>query len=111
MNLLLDTTHDLVDARNVELAYRGRVQPFARITIGGSEQLPDLTPTMVWHEARRAGVLSEREVALIRTTYTYDLPVGVVAPLLGMTAEAAGKARRRAILKLRAWSEAGEVAA
>ena len=61
------------------------------------------SPDLFWVAARRAGVLNEREIALIHSTRVHDLPIGQIAPLVGMSRDAARKARQRAIHKLKAW--------
>jgi hypothetical protein len=54
-------------------------------------------------------VLNDREIALVHTTRVQDLPLTQIAPLFGMTHDAARKARQRAIGKLKAWwSDAGQ---
>jgi DNA-directed RNA polymerase specialized sigma24 family protein len=99
MNLLLDAAHDLIEARNRELDWRAHTYLTDRAIPRPESRSPDL----FWVAARRAGVLNEREIALIHSTRVHDLPIGQVAPLVGMSRDAARKARQRAIHKLKAW--------
>jgi DNA-directed RNA polymerase specialized sigma24 family protein len=102
MNLLLDTAHDLIDARRKELAW----QATAHLTdheLDRAMPEPAESPDLLWDAARNAGVLTDRELALLRSTSVHDLPITQVAPLLGISHDAARKARQRAVHKLKAW--------
>jgi len=103
MNLLLDTTHDLITARDRELDYQANAHLTDRDIDRPADHPDDITPDVLWAGARSAGVLSDREIALIRSTRLDDLPIAQVAPLVGMSHEAARKARQRALHKLKAW--------
>ena len=111
LNLLLDTSHDLIAMRNKELRYRANAYPTDRHGDRADERDGPSAACAMWDAVDRSGVLTDRELALIRSTHVHDLPIAQVAPLIGMTHEAARKARQRAIYKLRAWWDSGEEAA
>jgi hypothetical protein len=100
MNLLLDTTHDLITTRDRELAWQNNTRLTDR-PIPTPE--PDRSTPLLWHNAQQAGVLNHREIALIHSTRIHGIPITQIAPLIGMTHDAARKARQRATHKLKAW--------
>lgn len=103
INLLLDTGNDLCAARDKELKFRANTYLGDRDIDFGAVPPDDITPDLVWDDARRAGVLNGREIALLRSTRDHDLDIRDIAPLLEMNYETARKARQRAVHKLRAW--------
>lgn len=109
-NLLLDTTHDLITARQKELDHRAHNIPTDRHADRVVDHPEALTEDLLWAAARRAGILTDREIALIRATRLDDLPITAVAPLLAMGHEAARKARQRALHKLKSWWNSESVA-
>lgn len=103
MNLLLDTAHDLITARDKELEHRANAVPTDRHLDRAVDQPDSVTENLLWAATRQAGILNDREIALIRATRLEDLPITAVAPLLAMGHEAARKARQRALHKLKTW--------
>jgi hypothetical protein len=111
MNLLMDTKHDLIDVRHRELAWRANAYLTDRDTDRAVPQPDDWSPGLLWDAARKAGVLNDREIALIHASKVREIPIVDVAPLMGLSHEAARKARQRAELKLKAWLNADHPAA
>ncbi|MGH9214189.1 MAG: hypothetical protein ACRD2C_26490 [Acidimicrobiales bacterium] len=107
MNLLMDTGHDLIDARNKELDWHAIAYLTDRHPDRAAAQPDDWSSELLWDAARKAGVLNDREIALIHSTRVHDLPIANVAPLVGMSHDAARKARQRAIHKLKSWWNPG----
>jgi DNA-directed RNA polymerase specialized sigma24 family protein len=103
MNRLLDTAHDHIDARDRERNWQANTDLTDREIDRPIPQPGDWSPTLLWDAARKAGVLNDREITLIDATRVRDLDIADVATLLGMSHEAARKARQRAEHKLRAW--------
>jgi hypothetical protein len=107
MNLLMDTAHDLIDARDRERDWHANTDLTDRDTDRPVPQPGDWSPNLLWDAVRKAGVLNDREITLIDATRVRDLDIVDVAALLGMGHEAARKARQRAEYKLRAWWNPG----
>jgi DNA-directed RNA polymerase specialized sigma24 family protein len=104
LNLLLDAAHDLIDTRDRDAAWTGR-HHLTGDDAGLDSEAPDPgePPQLMWHQAMCAGVLSPREVTLIDGTRLRGLPLPETARLLGITHDAAKKARRRSETRFARW--------
>jgi hypothetical protein len=103
MNLLMDTAHDLIATRGRELSWRTHTYITDQMIDRTSPAPTDLSPGLLWAATHAAGILTTREIALIHTTRVRDLRLAHIAPLLGLTHDAARKARQRGEHKLRSW--------
>jgi hypothetical protein len=103
-NLLGDTLGDFIDWRDREHAWTDHTAPTdddptdGLVEAGGS-----VSPTLMWHDAQRAGVLSDGEVTLIDVTRLVGVPLPVAAQHLHISHGAARKRRRRAELRWAPW--------
>jgi hypothetical protein len=70
----------------------------------------DASVEVVWHDAGRAGVVSEAEASQIDVTRVVGVPMPRVARHLGVSTAAAHKRRQRAEARLRACWDDGSAA-
>jgi DNA-directed RNA polymerase specialized sigma24 family protein len=104
LNLLLDTAHDFIDTRDRDNAWAGRHQLTGDdANLDAEPPDPGDSPALMWHQAIGAGVLTARDVTLIDGTRLRGLPLGDTAGLVGISHDAAKKARRRSEVRFARW--------
>lgn len=62
-------------------------------------------------QRRRAGIVNDRDIALVRATHVHGVPIAQVAALVGMNHGAAGKAANVPFTSTRAWWSVNQPAA
>jgi hypothetical protein len=103
-NLLGDTLGDFIDWRDRERAWTDHATLTDDDPADGLvEADASVSPVLMWHDAQRAGVLSDGEATLIDVTRLVGVPLPVVARHLHISHGAARKRRRRAELRWAPW--------
>jgi DNA-directed RNA polymerase specialized sigma24 family protein len=104
LNLLLDTTHDLITARDRERSWADHTQLVDEDTdLDQPDNEAGPTPELMWHAATTAQVLTTPQATMLDATHLRGLPLRDTAALLGLGHAAAKQARRRSGQRFARW--------